>query len=80
MVRFEDLPANVQALMLSKLAMELNIHHCTSLHDLAKKQRTDTAGAWRTICRSIRQPVSTVPNEAVRPRGSGWADLSVDRH
>jgi hypothetical protein len=68
-VRFEDLPANVQALMLSKLAMELSIHHSANLHDLAKKQRTDTAGAWRTICRSIRQPVSTIPDEAMRPRG-----------
>jgi hypothetical protein len=79
LVRFEDLPANVRALMLTKLAMELNIHRCANLQDLARKQRTDTTGAWRIICRLLRQPVSTIPEDIMRPRGEEWANVGANR-
>jgi hypothetical protein len=79
LVRFEDLPANVRALMLTKLAMELSIHRCANLQDLARKQRTDPTGAWRAICRLLRQPVSTIPQDVMRPRGEEWADKGANR-
>jgi hypothetical protein len=79
LVRFEDLPANVRALMLTKLAMELSIHRCANLQDLARKQRTDPTGAWRAICRLLRQPVSTIPQDIMRPRGEEWADKGANR-
>jgi len=61
MTRFEDLPANVRALLLARLALELRTNRCTSLHELAKKQRIDTASAWRRICQLSKQRVCTVP-------------------
>ena len=79
LVRFEDLPANVRALMLTKLAMELSIHRCANLQDLARKQRTDTTGAWRVICRLLRQPVSTIPEDIMRPHGEEWANADAAR-
>ncbi|MGB6540028.1 MAG: hypothetical protein WBF03_04025 [Xanthobacteraceae bacterium] len=79
LVRFEDLPANVRALMLTKLAMELSIHRCANLQDLARKQRTDTTGAWRVICRLLRQPVSTIPEDIMRPHGAEWANAGAAR-
>ena len=79
LVRFEDLPANVRALMLTKLAMELNIHRCANLQDLARKQRTDTTGAWRVICRLLRQPVSTIRKTSCgRAARSGPMSVPID--
>jgi len=79
LVRFEDLPANVRALMLTKLAMVLSVHRCANLQDLARKQRTDPTGAWRAICRLLRQPVSTIPQDIMRPHGKEWADKGANR-
>ena len=67
MTKFEDLPKNVQTLMLAKLALELSIHRCANLFELAKRQRLNVNEAWRRICRLAGQPVCTVPEEAMRP-------------
>jgi hypothetical protein len=61
MNKFEDLPANVKALLLARLAIELKINRCTSLYELAKRQNTDTMTAWRYVCRLSKQPICTVP-------------------
>lgn len=61
MNRFEDLPANIKALLLARLAMELKAHHCTSLLQLSMQHHTDVAGVWRRICRLAKQPTCTVP-------------------
>ncbi len=65
MNRFEDLPANVRALLLARLAIELKIKRCVSLYDLAKRQNTDMVTAWRYVCRLSKQPVCTIPQAAV---------------
>ena len=62
MNKFEDLPANVRALLLARLAIEIKINRCTSLHELAKRQQTDVATAWGSICRMAKQPLCTVPD------------------
>jgi hypothetical protein len=59
--KFEDLPANVRALLLARLAIEMKINRCTSLHQLAKRQQTDVATSWGRICRIAKQPLCTVP-------------------
>ena len=61
MNRFEDLPINVKALLLAKLAIELTTHRCTNLHELARKHDTDITTVWRNICRLSKQPVCSVP-------------------
>jgi hypothetical protein len=66
MTRFEDLPDNIRALILAKLAMELRMRGGNSLHDLARRQQTDVVDAWRRICRLSGQPVCTIPAEAVQ--------------
>ena len=62
---FEHLAANVQALLLAKLAMELSAEGCANLHDLARKRDLDVTGTWRRICRMAGQPVCAVPVDAV---------------
>ena len=44
--------------MLTKLAMELSIHRCANLQDLARKQRTDPTGAWRAISEAKRTDIA----------------------
>ena len=61
MNRFEDLPVNVRALLLGKLAIELERHRCVNLYELAKKWNTDITTAWRDICRLSKQLPCTVP-------------------
>jgi hypothetical protein len=51
MTKFEDMPANAQALILAKLASELRAHISFSIYHLAKQRRTDVKGVWRDICR-----------------------------
>jgi hypothetical protein len=46
MTKFEDLSGNIQALILAKLAMELNTRGSVSLYDLAKRRHTDLNGVW----------------------------------
>jgi hypothetical protein len=70
MTKFEDLAANIQALILAKLAMDLNRHRCANLYELAKKQHTDLKGAWRAICRTAGQAPCTIPAGALRPGSS----------
>jgi len=60
--------------MLTKLAMELSTHRCMNLYDLARKQGTDMTGVWRRICRSLRQPVTTIPLKIMPVRGDGEGD------
>ena len=67
MIRFEDLAANVQALILAKLAAELAAHNAANIHHLAKMQNTDLMGVWRHICRIAGQPVCTIPAAATTP-------------
>jgi hypothetical protein len=70
MTKFEDLAKNVQALMLAKMAMEMNTHRCANLFELAKRGRTDVADAWRRICQLSGQPVCTIPHNALHPSGA----------
>jgi len=65
MAKFEDLPDNVRALILAKLAAELAVHKSANLYELAKLQRTEMMHAWRDICRKAGQPVCTIPAEAM---------------
>lgn len=66
MNKFEELPANVRALLLARLAMELMTNRCANLYELAKRQKTDMMTAWREVCRLSKQPACTIPQAAVR--------------
>jgi len=61
MTKFEDLPANTQALILAKLASELHMQKSLSIHHLARQRRTDVMSVWRGICRKANQRVCTIP-------------------
>lgn len=61
MAKFEDLPGNVRALILAKLAAELAAHKSANLYQLARLRRTDAMHVWRDICRKAGQPVCTIP-------------------
>lgn len=61
MAKFEELPGNVRALILAKLAAELAAHKSANLYQLAKLRRTDAMYVWRDICRKAGQPVCTIP-------------------
>ncbi len=65
MTKFENLPANTQALILAKLANELHGQKSPSIYHLAKRRQTDVMGVWRTICRKANQPVCTIPIESM---------------
>ncbi len=65
MTKFEDLPANIQALILAKLASELHGQKSPSIYHLAKRQHTDLMGVWRGICRKANQPICTIPLESM---------------
>ena len=67
MNRFEDLPVNVRALLLARLAIELKTNRCATLYELAKRQNTELAAVWRNICRLSKQPACTIPRAAGRP-------------
>lgn len=67
MTRFEDLPANVKALLLAKLAIELKTNRCANLYELAKRRNTSITAAWRGICQLSKQPICTIP-EAAAPK------------
>jgi hypothetical protein len=67
MNRFEDLPANVRALLLAKLAIELKTNRCSSLYELARRQKTDMPTAWRDICRRSKPPACTIPDMGAKP-------------
>jgi hypothetical protein len=67
MSRFEDLPANVRALLLATLAIELNVNRCTNLFELARRRNTDLMTAWRGVCRQSKQPPCTIPQAAAPP-------------
>ena len=69
MTRFEDLPRNMQALILAKLAMEMDLHKSSSIRHLASKRATNVTGIWRDICRKAGQPTCTIPIEAMEHRG-----------
>jgi len=64
-VKFEELPANARALILAKLALVLQAQNSASIHDLAQTQRTNVTSLWRAICRHARQPVCTIPLDAI---------------
>lgn len=68
MTKFEDLPGNIQALILAKLALELKTNGCANLHALAKTRHTDLTSVWRRICRTAGQPMCTLPVAAMAPR------------
>jgi hypothetical protein len=68
MTKFEDLANNVQALMLAKLAMEMNSYRCATLYELARKRQTDVMDVWRGICRSSGQPGCSIPHEVLLPQ------------
>lgn len=63
--KFENLPANAQALILAKLAMELRSQHTASIDRLARMRRTDVMSLWRSICRKAKQPVCSIPLDAI---------------
>jgi hypothetical protein len=66
MIKFENLPANVQALILAKLALELDTQNVVSIHHLAHKTQVDIKRVWSNVCRKARQPVCTIPVEAMQ--------------
>lgn len=66
-VKFEQLPANARALLLAKLAIALRARNSTSIRDLAETQLIDVMSLWRGICRKARQPVCTIPADAIGP-------------
>ena len=68
MNRFEDLPPNVKALLLAKLAIVLKTNRCSSLYELAKRRKTDMTAAWRDVCQQSKQPACTVPQAALLPQ------------
>jgi len=61
MTKFEDLPADAQALILAKLANELRTQKSHSIHHLARERRIDVMSVWRGICRKANQHVCTIP-------------------
>lgn len=65
LMRFEELPGNVQALMLAKLAMEMRAANAHSIHHLAKIKGSNVADLWRAVCCKAAQPVCTVPIAAM---------------
>jgi hypothetical protein len=69
MMRFEELPANAQALILAKLAMELRVHNTASIRHLAQTRKIDVMSLWRGICRKANQPVCTIPLDAMNQSG-----------
>ena len=64
-VNFEALPANARALILAKLAVALQAQKSASIRDLAEMRKTDVMRLWRSICREARQPVCSIPPEAI---------------
>jgi hypothetical protein len=66
MAKFEELPGNVRALILAKLAAELAAHKSANLQQLARLQRTDVSHVWREICRKAGQPVCAMPADVTR--------------
>jgi hypothetical protein len=69
MTRFEDLPGNVRALLLARLAIEMNAQKALSIYHLAKIREVDAGDLWRSICRKAGQPPCTLPIEALRRHG-----------
>ncbi len=65
MIKFEELPANARALILAKLAVALQAQNSASIRDLAQTHRTDVMSLWRSICRTAKQPVCSIPLEAI---------------
>jgi hypothetical protein len=59
--KFEDLPANIQALLLAKLGMEVSARRCKTIHELAIRQRTDLMSVWKAVCRAAGQPPCAIP-------------------
>lgn len=64
-VKFEELPANARALLLAKLAVALRARNSVSIYDLAETQLIDVMSLWRGICRKAKQPVCTIPADAI---------------
>jgi len=62
MSKFEDLPENIRALILAKLAREMNAHRCATFGELANKKHSDVLTMWRGICRMAGQPTCTMPS------------------
>lgn len=58
---FEELPGNVQALILAKLAAEMKVAKANSIYHLAHIRRSNIGDLWRTICCKAGQPVCTIP-------------------
>lgn len=63
--QFEELPENVQALMLAKLAIEMKAAKAHSIYHLAKMKKSALSDLWRNICRKAAQPLCTIPMEAL---------------
>lgn len=61
MTRFEELPGNVQTLMLAKLAMELKQLNAIDLCHLALLRQVSMTELWHSICRKAQQPVCSLP-------------------
>jgi hypothetical protein len=64
-IKFEELPANARALLLARLAVALQARNSASIYDLAETQLIDVMSLWRRICRKAKQPVCTIPSDAV---------------
>lgn len=64
-IKFEELPANARALLLAKLAVALRTQKSATINDLAETQLIDVMSLWRSICRKARQPVCTIPADAI---------------
>jgi hypothetical protein len=64
-VKFEELPANARALILAKLAIELRAQETASIDGLARMRQTDVMSLWRSICRKAKQPICSIPLDAI---------------
>jgi hypothetical protein len=80
--QFEELPENVQALMLAKLAIVMKAAKAHSLYHLAKIQRSEVSDLWRNICRKAAQPLCTIPIEVLKkpnPDELGYKQWLIQR-
>jgi hypothetical protein len=64
-VKFEELPANARALLLARLAMALRAQNTMSISRRAQTREIDVMSLWRSICRKAKQPVCTIPVDAI---------------
>lgn len=59
--KFEDLPANVRALLLAKLGLEMSAQKAANIHQLARMRGINVDALWRNLRLRSEQPLCTIP-------------------